>query len=233
MFRELFHFIRHAPHALRLKAKLDQAALYHTLMEGAERAGLGEQRAALVRDLRGDILEIGAGTGLMFGHYQPGARVTAIEVDASFAATAREKARAARVVIDVQEGDARKLTFPDASFDAVVIALVLCSVRGADQVVAEARRVLRPGGQLRLIEHVRSDRAIPGALMVAFNWLWRLLNGQGCNMHRRPLPLIEKAGFRVEDVVPFQVFAPGIPAFPMRRIRASRGVDQRARASEG
>lgn len=233
MLREIFHFLRHAPHALRLKGKLDQAALYHTLMEGAERAGMGEQRAALVRDLRGDILEIGAGTGLMFRHYQPGARVTAVEVDASFVEKARAEAGAAAAVIDVRDGDARKLALPDASFDAVVIALVLCSVRGADQVLAEARRVLRPGGQLRLIEHVRSDRAIPGALMVAFNWLWRLMNGQGCNMHRRPLPLIEKAGFRVEDVVPFQVFTPGIPAFPMRRIRAAAGGHQRARLSEG
>jgi SAM-dependent methyltransferase len=218
--RALFHFLRHAPATLRLKKRQRPAELYDTLMDGADVAGLGARRDALVAGLTGEVLEIGAGTGRMFGRYAAGARVTAIEPDPDFRARATAPAAAARAQITLAEGRAEQLPLPDASVDAVVVCLVLCSVSSVPAVLGELRRVVKPGGEVRLLEHVCSDRVVAGFFMRAFNWLWRLLNGQGCNMHRRPLPALRAAGFDVVEVEPFQVFSPGIPAFPLRRIVA-------------
>jgi SAM-dependent methyltransferase len=218
--RELFHFLRHAPASLRLKKRLSQAELYDTLMDRADAAGLGAQRDALVAGLTGDVLEIGAGTGRMFGRYSADARVTAIEPDRDFRARAVAPAAAARARITLVDGTAEKLPMPDASVDAAVVCLVLCSVGSVPAVLEELRRVVKPGGEVRLLEHVCSDRVVAGFFMRAFNWLWRLVNGQGCNMHRRPLPALRAAGFGIVEVEPFQVFSAGIPAFPLRRIVA-------------
>ena len=220
MMREVFHFLRHAPGTLKLKKKLSQPELYDTLMDRADAAGLGARRDALVDGLHGDVLEIGAGTGRMFSRYAADARVIAIEPDAAFRERSVAPAAASPARITVVDGAAEKLPFPDASFDAIVVCLVLCSVGSVPQVLGELRRVLRPGGELRLVEHVRSDRVVAGFFMRAFNWLWRLLNGQGCNMHRRPLPVIRDAGFEVVDTEPFQFYSAGLPAFPMLRIVA-------------
>lgn len=220
MIREIFHFLRHAPATLKLKKRLSQPELYDTLMDRADAAGLGARRDALVEGLHGDVLEVGAGTGRMFGRYAAAVRVTAIEPDPAFRERSVAPAAASPARITVVEGAAERLPFPDASFDAVVVCLVLCCVGSVPQVLGELRRVLRPGGELRLVEHVRSDRVVAGFFMRAFNWLWRLLNGQGCNMHRRPLPVIRDAGFEVVDTEPFQFYSAGLPAFPMLRIVA-------------
>lgn len=224
--RALFHFLRHAPATLGLKRRLTQAELYDTLMDRADAAGLGAQRDALVAGLGGDVLEVGAGTGRMFGRYAAGVNVTALEPDHDFAARAAAPAAGAQATIALVDGTAEKLPFEDARFDAAVVCLVLCSVRSVQDVLGELRRVLKPGAELRLLEHVCSDKPVAGFFMRSFNWLWRLLNGQGCNMHRRPLPVLRAAGFEIDSVEPFQVFSAGLPAFPMRRIvaRAPRGV---------
>ncbi len=220
MFRELGHFLRHAPAALRLKRRVGQAELYDHLCGASDEAGLGAWRARLVGDLTGDVLEVGAGTGLMFRHYGAGARVTALEPAAHFAALAAPRVAAATATIAVVDGTAEVLPGADGSRDGAVIGLVLCSVPRPATALAELARVLRPGAPLRLIEHVRSPRAVAGVLMRVANPLWRALNGQGCNLHRDPLPAIRAAGFTIDRVEPFQVFSPGLPAFPMRAIWA-------------
>lgn len=219
MLKEIAHFAWHAPATLRARRRLGQAGVYELLMERAEAAGLGARRAALVADLTGDVLEIGAGTGRMFAHYPRGVRVVALEPDAEFAALARVPAGAP---IEIRIGRGEAVPAPDESFDAVVLALVLCSVEAPGHVLAEARRVLRPGGALRLIEHVRSERAVAGWLMDRLDGTWHRLNQQGCHMNRDPLPAIAAAGFTVQSVDPFQFYAAGLPAFPMRVIRAAR-----------
>jgi hypothetical protein len=75
---------------------------------------------------------------------------------------------------------------------------------------------------VRLLEHVRSPRRVAGALMDAVNPVWLKLNGQGCRLNRDPLPALKRAGLRVDDVEAFQVWSAGLPAFPMRLIRARR-----------
>src|SRR5947209_5177750 len=96
MLREIAHFVAHAPGTIALKARVPQVELYDTIMERADAAGLADHRAALVKGLAGDVLEIGCGTGLSFTRYSPGVRLTAIEPDDAFRAVAEERAKSAR-----------------------------------------------------------------------------------------------------------------------------------------
>lgn len=75
---------------------------------------------------------------------------------------------------------------------------------------------------MRLIEHVRSERAVAGLLMHAVNPLWLWINGQGCRLDRNPLPDLERAGLHIDRIEPFQIWSAGLPAFPMRAIFARR-----------
>lgn len=219
MIREVAHFAWHAPKVLWKKARLSQAELYDDVLGAADRAGLSEQRSALVSDLHGEVLEIGAGTGAMFPHYGSKARVIAIEPDKDFLEHAKKREGFA-ASIDVREGTGESLAFDAGRFDTVVCALVLCSVDSPENVLAEIRRVLKPSGELRLIEHVVSDRPVSAALMRAFDPVWVMLNGQGCRMGRDTEATLARASFEIVERHPFQIFAPGIPAFPMRRLRA-------------
>jgi len=220
VLREISHFLWHAPATLRLKARLPQDELYELVMSRADTAGLALHRAALVADLEGDILELGSGTGKMFRYYGADARVAALEPDPAFARQAQAPAREAAAAITLHEGRGEAMPFDDASFDAAVLALVLCSVPSVDAVLAEVRRVLRPGGTVRLIEHVRSERPVAGWLMDRVDPVWLYLNAQGCHMNRDPLPDLAAAGFEVTSMEPFQVYSAGLPAFPMRTIHA-------------
>jgi len=223
MFAELAHFIYHSPATLALKMRLPQHEFYDRLITRADAAGLAERRAMLVAGLSGHIVEIGCGTGAMFGVYEPPiTKVSAIEPDAAFADRARELAPQARVPVEVIAGSGDAIPLPDASCDAALFALVLCSVDSPQAVCREAARVVRPGGAIRLLEHVRSPRRIAGALMHAVNPIWLRVNGQGCRLDRDPVPPLEEAGFAIEHIEPFQVWSAGMPAFPMRLIYGRR-----------
>lgn len=222
MLSEIAHVLRHAPATLALKRKLPQEDLYDTLMARADAAGFAERRQALVAGLRGRVAEIGCGTGAMFQHYTGVEHVTAVEPDPAFAAKAREAARTATVPIEVIEADGAAMPLGDASVDAVVVALVLCSVPSVDAVCSEIVRIVKPGGEVRLLEHVKSPRRVAGALMAAVDPLWFRLNGQGCHLNRDPLPALARAGLEIDSVEPFQIWSAGLPAFPMRFIRAHR-----------
>jgi len=211
--------LRHAPGTLALKRKLPQDELYATLIARADAAGLARWRSELVRGLVGHVVEVGCGTGAMFPYYRGVDRVTAVEPDEAFAARARQ---AAAPPIEVVIGSGEALPLPTGAADAAVVALVLCSVPSVDAVCNEIARVVRPGGVVRLIEHVRSPRRIAGRLMDAVDPLWFKLNGQGCRMNRDPMPALERAGLRIDRVESFQIWSAGIPAFPMRFISAAR-----------
>lgn len=218
MLAEILHLCRNAPGALKLKRELAQDELYAELIGRADRAGLAERRRALVSDLRGRVVEIGCGTGAMFPYYKD-ADVIGIEPDPAFAAKGRA---AAPSRIEVREGRGEALPLADGSMNAAVLALVLCSVPDQDVICREVARVVEPGGAVRLIEHVRSERLVAGALMRAVDPLWCWINGQGCHLDRDPLPALERAGLRIESIDAFQIWSAGIPAFPMRAIHARR-----------
>jgi SAM-dependent methyltransferase len=220
MLREIVHFARHVPATLALKRSLTQADLYETLMARADDAGLSEERAALVGGLRGRVLEIGAGTGAMLRHYEAGVDLVALEPDAEFLELCRPKAETAACRVQLVAGSAEAMPFADQSFDAVVVALTLCSVADVGGALAEITRVARTGAPVRLIEHVKSRRAIPGAMMTLFDPLWVAVNGQGCHMSRDAERSLRRAGFVIENTRPFHVVSAGLPSFPMLRIDA-------------
>jgi ubiquinone/menaquinone biosynthesis C-methylase UbiE len=222
MFKEIGHFIRTGKEVMPLQKQHPRAEFADIMMARADSQGYAAVRRELVGDLTGRVLEIGCGTGTMFEYYGPDARVDAIEPEEDFLALAASKAAPSSGRIRAVAGNGMELAFPDGSFDSLVFGLVLCSVPAMDRVLAEAFRVLRGGGQLRALEHVRSDEAIAGFLMDMTNPLWLRLNKQGCRWNRDPVSEIEPAGFQVDDVMAFKRFDTVMPAFPMRRIKAHK-----------
>ncbi|HWZ88233.1 MAG TPA: class I SAM-dependent methyltransferase [Polyangiaceae bacterium] len=224
MFKEIGHFMRNGKEAARLQKEHPRAEFCDLMMSKADAQGYANVRRELVGDLNGRVLDLGCGTGSMFEYYGPGARVEAVEPEADFLTLAESKAASASGTIRVAAGNGMELAFADGSFDSVVLGLVLCSVPSVERVLAEAFRVLRPGGQLRALEHVRSEEAVAGFLMDIVNPLWLCINKQGCRLNRNPVGKIEAAGFQIDDVMAFKRFDTVMPAFPMRRIQAHKPV---------
>jgi ubiquinone/menaquinone biosynthesis C-methylase UbiE len=180
------------------------ARLYVKQANGAEAKGLAEQRRAMLDELAGSVVEIGAGNGLNFGHYPSTVTVVhAFEPDPYLRALAIEAAVEAPVSITVGEAAAEKLPLEDASVDAAVASLVLCSVSDIDQAIGELHRVLRPGGELRFNEHVVSDRRVWRAVQRAADaTLWPTVSG-GCHLGRDTRAALERGGFEILRVKRF------------------------------
>src|SRR5438552_11508524 len=133
------------------------APLYDRISRGSEEAGLGELRQDLLAGATGRVLEIGAGTGVNLPHYGDSIESLVVtDPEPPMLRRLRDKAREQAPQAEILQAPAEDLPFDDASFDAVVSTFVLC---GADpeRALAEVRRVLRPGGSLLFLEHVRSD----------------------------------------------------------------------------
>ncbi len=174
------------------------ARLYGTLSKRAEKAGIADHRREALAGLRGRVIEVGAGNGLNFAHYPPEVtEVVAIEPEPYLRSKAGIAAAAARVPVRVIGGSAEDLPVDDGGFDAAVASLVLCSVSDPARSLAEIRRVLRPGGELRYYEHVRAEAADQAAAQDRMDRIWPLLVG-GCHCNRDTPAAIRRAGFRVE-----------------------------------
>lgn len=176
------------------------AAIYDPFMRGAEHACLAGWRAELLGHARGEVLEIGAGTGANVPFYTTAVtRLLLTEPDRDMLARLRSRLGLARTErAEALDAPADALPFGDASFDAVVSTLVLCSVADVSRVLAEVRRVLRPGGCLLFLEHVAADDR-PGRLAWQRRlepW-WRRISGN-CHLTRRTGEAIREAGFTVE-----------------------------------
>ena len=154
-------------------------------------------RPHLVENLSGEVLEIGVGSGANLRYYRRAAHVWAIEPDAARAANAAKVAAQAAVSVDVRVAPAEALPFPDASFDHVVSSLVFCSVTDPKRALAEIERVLRPGGVLHMLEHVRPGFAPLGLLASAATPVWSRVAGN-CHLDRRTLDLLKAEGWQVD-----------------------------------
>lgn len=169
--------------------------------------GAAAHRARLLADLSGTVVEVGAGTGACFAHYPPQVTaVLAVEPDPYLRDLATKAAAAAPVPVTVVAGTAEHLPAQPGTFDAAVCSLVLCSVPDPDAALTEVRRVLRPGGQLRFYEHVRSAWRLVGLLEDAGTPLWSRLAG-GCHPNRDTAATITRNGFAITDLDRFG-FAP-------------------------
>ncbi len=162
----------------------------------------GPHRDELVAGLRGRVVEVGAGNGMNFSHYPATVdEVVAIEPEGYLRHKAEAAGREAAISVSVRDGRAVPLPFPDASFDAAVSSLVLCTVPDPMAALQELRRVLKPGGELRFMEHVRGAGPPKST---AQEWMdrtgiWPWLGG-GCHSARDTIATIEASGFRLEQV---------------------------------
>ena len=147
---------------------------------------------------KGEVLEIAVGTGRNFEYYPPNVRLTGIDLSASMLDIARQRADQLGRQVDLRVGDAQALEFADETFDTVVFTLSLCSVPDDRKTVAEARRVLRAGGGLRLMEHVASPMPVVRAVQRLLDWI--TVRTVGDHLVRDPLVALNAVGFEVEQV---------------------------------
>ncbi|MEB8341182.1 class I SAM-dependent methyltransferase [Streptomyces endophyticus] len=173
------------------------ARYYAQAIERAEPV-MAPLRSELVAGLSGRVLEIGAGTGIGFGHYPTTvSEVVAIEPERTLRRIAVDAAQRVDVPVDVVPGAAEALPVKSEAYDAVVLSTVLCSVRNVERALGEVRRVLRPGGEVRFFEHVRAPgrgmRLVQGALD---RTVWPLCLG-GCHLRRDALGSLRAAGFEL------------------------------------
>jgi ubiquinone/menaquinone biosynthesis C-methylase UbiE len=177
-----------------------------------EKAGYGERRGQLLAGLTGRVLEVGVGNGMNFAHYPPEVTaVLAVEPEPHLRALAETQADETAISIVVVDGTADHLPAADASFDAVVASLVLCSVPDVPAALTEIRRVLRPGGELRFFEHVRADTpGLARVQRVLDATVWPTV-GAGCHAHRDTRTAIEEAGFTIKDLEHLRIPETTIP----------------------
>ncbi|HEY2718486.1 MAG TPA: class I SAM-dependent methyltransferase [Solirubrobacteraceae bacterium] len=141
----------------KLWGKHVMAPMYEPIMWAGERAGMAARRAQLVSAAEGRTLELGAGTGLNVAYYPPAVRELVLsEPEPTMAARLRQRSLQSPVPTEVVEASAEELPFETGSFDTVICTFVLCTVRNPDIALGEAHRVLRDGGQLLFLEHVRA-----------------------------------------------------------------------------
>lgn len=185
------------------------AWLYERLAPGADKAGAAEHRQELLRGLSGRVVEVGAGTGLNLAHYPADVtEVVAVEPEPRLRRACERAAADAAVPVTVVDGVADALPVEDASVDAVVYSLVLCSVPDPQAALAEARRVLRPDGHLRVYEHVLSTNDKMSRRQRRIDRWWPKVSG-GCHCSRDTLAELEAAGFDTNAIEAFD-FNPGL-----------------------
>jgi ubiquinone/menaquinone biosynthesis C-methylase UbiE len=196
------------------------ARFYERLSLWMDEAGERENRIELVGEARGRVLEVGSGNGLNFEHYRVASGVVAMEPDATMLRMAAPRVRAAGAPVVFVRGVAERLPFQDGSFDTVVASLVLCTVRAPSRAARELARVLRPGGEVRFLEHVRSTSRAWAGVQDAVEPVWSFFAG-GCHPNRDTLSTLRAAGFSVESRrFPF---GPPSPARPHTLGVARRG----------
>ncbi|AJT63154.1 hypothetical protein T261_1468 [Streptomyces lydicus] len=184
------------------------ARVYPKINAYMEAHGSIEHRRELLAGVRGRVVEIGAGTGANFRHYPAEVeQVIAVEPEPRLRALAERAAGDAAVPVQVRPGRAERLPVEDGSVDVAVVSLVLCTIEDVRGALTEAARVLRPTGELRFYEHVRSQNARAFRWQRLLNPLWRRLGG-GCHLTRDTERAIAEAGFAVEKVRHFE-FRPG------------------------
>ncbi|HEX6418275.1 MAG TPA: class I SAM-dependent methyltransferase [Acidimicrobiales bacterium] len=153
-------------------------------------------KSAAFADLRGDaVLEVGAGTGANLGYLPPGTHLYAVEPSLRMHGRLRRRCAAAGIEVTILATGAESIPLPDGSMDEVICSLVLCTVPDPERALAEIRRVLRPGGTFRFVEHVaappgRLRGRVQRAIRRPWGWLF-----EGCDPHRHTAETVERAGF--------------------------------------
>jgi ubiquinone/menaquinone biosynthesis C-methylase UbiE len=167
--------------------------LYDLYMGMVDSFGFGRWRRWVVSGARGRTLEVGCGTGRNLPLYDKTATVVGLELDLLLLRSARRKIDHALLVV----GSAEALPFKKAAFETVVSSLVFCSVRDPERGLAEVGRVLQPDGELRMLEHVRSEVHLVAAVQDVAQPAWTLITG-GCHPNRDTEGTLREAGFEID-----------------------------------
>lgn len=179
----------------KIRRRYNRTAVYYDWMDHMLSPAL---RKKVLSHVRGQVLEIGVGTGANLPYYPDDCHVTGIDFSPGMLARARKKAEKAGLSVDLLEMDAQNMQFPDDSFDTVVATCVFCSVPDPVKGLKEARRVCKKDGLIILLEHVRSENHIIGKLMDILNPVSLYLVGS--NINRRTLENIELAGIKEKQI---------------------------------
>lgn len=176
------------------------ACVYDRMTAAVEAAGMRAHRERLLANASGRVLEIGAGTGANLEFYRDGVEtITVTEPEAPMARKLQKRIQKQGRSVELVEAPAEKLPIADAQFDTVVSTLVLCTVTDQAQALRELRRVLKPGGRLLFIEHVRSESPGLAKWQDRLNGLNKIV-AHGCNCNRSTVDAIRAAGFTITSV---------------------------------
>lgn len=176
------------------------AKIYDTVLAPTERMGVRDQRRRLMDGLTGRIVEIGAGTGLNVPLYPTTAdEVHALEPDRHMVDRLAAKAGDAPVRLFLYRADAHDLPFSDGVFDAAIITFALCTIPRPEQALDEAHRVVRPGGTLRFLEHIRSPNARTARWQDRISPVWGKLSG-GCRLNQPTVEILEATHWEIDEV---------------------------------
>lgn len=162
-----------------------------------ERLFIGDGRRWVCSRAEGDVLEVAVGTGRNFPFYPAGVSLSAVDISPAMLAVARERAGSLGMRVNLAEADAQALPFEDESFDAVVSTLAMCSIPDERLALREMKRVLRSGGRLLLLDHVRSTSPVVFSLQRVLEPL--SVRFAGDHLLRRPLERVVELGFSVEE----------------------------------
>jgi ubiquinone/menaquinone biosynthesis C-methylase UbiE len=184
------------------------ARIFDLFMKPFEKRALSKRRKELIPKAKGNVLEIGAGTGVNFDYYIADniSKLTIVELEINGLIT--NKPLNSQISIDYVLGNVEKLPFPDETFDSVVSTLIYCSVDNPEKALSEVYRVLKPGGKMYFIEHVLPEEKHCRHLVNSFNDTWKCIGK--CNVNRETYNTIKKAKFRVES---YEQFGKGVFIF--------------------
>lgn len=175
------------------------SAIYDPLLKGTEEAGLRERRREVLSAAQGRTIDIGAGTGANLGLFPAEAEVVMAEPDPHMAKRLRHKLAESGSEVELVEAGAEELPFEDSSFDTAVFTLVLCTVPEPQAALAEATRVLKPGGQLLFVEHVRAEDPGVARWQDRLETPWRVF-ADGCRCNRDTVANIEASPLTLDSV---------------------------------
>ena len=183
---------------VQTQKKWDRASRTYDLFAKAEDRRLGSEKQRLLAKARGRTLHVAAGTGNDFKFFPPGMDIVSIDISPKMLEQARSKAASYKGSIELREADVHDLSDPDGTFDTVATIFTFCSVPNPIAGLQELRRVLKPGEQILLLEHVRSTAIAP--LGVMLDLMSQLTKRFGPELNRDTVGNVQKAGFRLRRV---------------------------------
>lgn len=175
------------------------SAIYDPLLKGTEEAGLRERRREVLAAAKGRTIDIGAGTGANLGLFPVEAEVVMAEPDPHMSKRLRDKLAESESSVELVQAGAESLPFEDSSFDTAIFTLVLCTVPDPPAALAEAARVLKSGGQLLFVEHVRAEDPGMARWQDRLETPWKLF-ADGCRCNRDTVANIEASPLTLETV---------------------------------